>query len=694
MEMSADAGRNGCQEPPFADHEASARRPLPVSGPRVYALVRGGGLFVQKWERGGQNAPWEHVAELGGHIQSIAVEGEYLYCVTAGFEVHVQELEGANRMDWKFLSRSSVQNIATADGVLYGCGRVKRAAKPDGVYRWIQQSGPAGEPWERASRGQCRTLAAHGSLLYCLGTDGAVYRQPLAQLSRSSAWDRALEACPLLCFAVLDGGVVLGVRNGTHELVQRDLANPNATWQGQQAQGSLHGPVIALTAAGMSGDLAAPLLQGNSTLVARLPMPPLSKSEPVHNELGRLHNPHLQAGTQASIDHTPLMPASSATSATSSAGSSTVDPWTTCYEWSPGVSSKQAAGGTSKQPQDFIKLDHNLKEEGLLLPGEMAASSIETSAPVLSQTPQQADTAPPAPPLELLLGSDGPPPLELLLGSGGPAASRPPPGAPPALTKKSCETELDNPFWSEFEEQRAVMAPDETASVSHDHHDSATSKQLRKEAALGNVEAVTKMLDERADLHATDAIGRCAIHYASGAISVLKVLLERRADANSRDQSGGTPMDEADYWAVKQPRGDNGEQRKRSLACLELLQRHGGQRSTRKERSDGDFIDRRREQLERLAKQRGIDAPWNMHLAGGAGLAAASGTEPLPTVSGVCMHPPSGQQPLGDVLGTEIAVVQPQAEEDFHRSEASDDLTPPPTPLPRGAFKAAQEQWL
>lgn len=643
---------------------------------------------MQKWEWGRQDAPWEHVAELGGHVQSIAVEGEFLYCVTADFELHVQALEGANRMHWVFLSRSRVQNIATANGVLYGCGRVRRAAKPDGVYRWIRQSGPAGEPWERASRGQCHTLAAHGPLLYCLGTDGAVYRQPLAHLSRSSAWDRAFEASPLACFAVLDGGVALGVRNGTHDLVQRDLANPNATWQGQRAQGCLPGPVISLTAAGMSGDLGVPQLQGNSMLVARLPMPPLSKSEPVKGVLGGMYNPHLQTGTQASIDHTPLMPASSGTS---SAGSSTVDPWT-CYNdnWSPGLSSKQTAGVNSKQPPDCIKSDHKLKEEGLLLPGEMqcrfAASSIETatSAPVLSQTLQQADTAPP------------PPPLELLLGSCGPGASRPPPGAPPPLTEDRCETEFSNPFWSEFEESLAVMAPDETASVSRDHYDSISSKQLRKAAALGDAETVTKMLGEGAALHSTDANGRCAIHYASGtgAICVVQLLLERRADANSRDRSGGTPMDEADYWAVKQPRGDNGEQRAKSLACLELLQRHGGQRSEVHERSDGDFIDRRREQLARLAQRRGIALPWDVPLAGGAGVAAASGTEPWPTVSGVCMHPPSGPQPLGHSLGKEIAVVQPQAAEDFHGSEAGDDLTPPPTPLPRGVANTAQEQWL
>jgi len=459
---------------------------------------------------------------------------------------------------------------------------------------------------------------------------------------------------------VLDGGVALGVRNGTHDLVQRDLANPNTTWQGQQAQGGLPGPVIALTTAGMSGDLGAPQPQGNGMLMAKLPMPPLSKSEPMHDELGRLHNLHLQTGTQGSIDHTPLMPPSSSTS---SAGSSTLDPWTFYDNWSPGLSSKQAAGGTSKQPPDFIK----------------SASSIETatSAPQLSQILQQADTAPP------------PPPIELLLGSCGPAASRPPLGAPPPLTEESCETELDNPFWSEFEERLAVMAPDETASVSRDHYDCISSKQLRKAAALGDAETVTKMLGEGADLHSTDANGRCAIHYASGtgATCVVQLLLERQADANSRDRSGGTPMDEADYWAVKQPRGDNGEQRDKSLACLELLQRHGGQRSDVHERSDGDFILRRREQLERLAERRGIAVPWKMPLAGGAGLAAASGTEP---VSGLCMHLPSGQQ-LGHSLGDEIAVVQPQAAEDFHSSEVGDDLTPPPTPLPHSVANTAQD---
>jgi len=249
------------------------------------------------------------------------------------------------------------------------------------------------------------------------------------------------------------------------------------------------------------------------------------------------------------------------------------------------------------------------------------------------------------------------------------------------------------------------MPPEETVPVrSSDHcHSDFPSRQLRRAAGAGEIETVTKLLGEGADLHSTDANGRCAIHYASGSghVNVVQFLLEKRADANSRDRSGGTPMDESDYWAVKQPRGDNGEQRQKSLDCLKLLQLHGGQRSFREERSDGEFIDRRRQQLKQLADRRGLPVPWEMDLLGAAGLATASGqsmhlsgTEPLPTASWQSMHTPSELQPLGHSLGSEIAVEQPQAAEDFH-SETSDDLTPPPTPLPASrAVRAVQEQWL
>merc|ERR1712032_797746 len=109
------------------------------------------------------------------------------------------------------------------------------------------------------------------------------------------------------------------------------------------------------------------------------------------------------------------------------------------------------------------------------------------------------------------------------------------------------------------------------------------------------------------------------------------------------------------------------------------------------ERSDGDFIIRRRETLNRLAQRRGIVAPWHMPLAGCAGLAAASSAEPLPTMSGICTHTRSEPQPMCHSLGNETAAVQSQAAEDFQGSEACDDSTPPPTPLPHSSVSATQE---
>lgn len=121
-------------------------------------------------------------------------------------------------------------------------------------------------------------------------------------------------------------------------------------------------------------------------------------------------------------------------------------------------------------------------------------------------------------------------------------------------------------------------------------------------------------LQKGAQVHHADGGGKTALHVAAGAGAreVCKELLDRGADVNARVRDGGTPMDEADYWSVKPIVGDHGEVREKCLATLELLLAHGGKRSIQSERSDGNFINDRRQKLEAMARDRGVEAPWLM----------------------------------------------------------------------------------
>lgn len=137
-------------------------------------------------------------------------------------------------------------------------------------------------------------------------------------------------------------------------------------------------------------------------------------------------------------------------------------------------------------------------------------------------------------------------------------------------------------------------------------------KDLRKAASCGDACAIEALLQQGAPVHYRDNGGKTALHYAAGCghKAAVELLLKYDADPNAVDKVGGKPVDEAEYWCVKKPQGASHDQREKNLATLEVLYSHGGTRSIPSERADGEFILKQRKQLERIAEERGIEAPW------------------------------------------------------------------------------------
>ena len=80
-------------------------------------------------------------------------------------------------------------------------------------------------------------------------------------------------------------------------------------------------------------------------------------------------------------------------------------------------------------------------------------------------------------------------------------------------------------------------------------------KKFRKAAGEGQVSVLDQMLAESPSLlHETDRGGKGALHYAAraGAAKAVRRLLAWNADANLADGDGIQPLDEAEWWYVKE----------------------------------------------------------------------------------------------------------------------------------------------
>ncbi|CAK0865624.1 unnamed protein product, partial [Prorocentrum cordatum] len=128
------------------------------------------------------------------------------------------------------------------------------------------------------------------------------------------------------------------------------------------------------------------------------------------------------------------------------------------------------------------------------------------------------------------------------------------------------------------------------------------------------VEDVRRLLAEGAPIHATDRGGKTPLHYAarSGAVACVQALLDHKADPNVGDTSSNLrPVDEAEYWAVKRPKHDDGGLlRAGCLRVLEVLRACGGERCPIAERFEPWCAQNQRAKLEEEARLRGIVPPW------------------------------------------------------------------------------------
>mmetsp|Transcript_74408 Transcript_74408/g.206605 ORF Transcript_74408/g.206605 Transcript_74408/m.206605 type:complete len:515 (+) Transcript_74408:80-1624(+) len=193
-------------------HSPPGRQPREIS---VLALVEDGGLFARPTDLcNGASPGWEQVANVGAHIQSVAVHGDRIFGVNENAAVDSQAVGGACAPYWSRHTRGRVVDLAIHDGTLYGSG-VGRNGGP--VYRWAGYA----QGWQQVSNGRAYAIAADDTMLYCIGNDGWAYQQLFTELSPTSKWRRAFDAQGITSFAVLGGGRVLGVREG--QVVALDL---------------------------------------------------------------------------------------------------------------------------------------------------------------------------------------------------------------------------------------------------------------------------------------------------------------------------------------------------------------------------------------------------------------------------------------------------------------------------------------
>ena len=212
-------------------------------------------------------------------------------------------------------------------------------------------------------------------------------------------------------------------------------------------------------------------------------------------------------------------------------------------------------------------------------------------------------------------------------------------------------------------------------------------KKLRKAASDGKVVQVLQLLQAGGAnarlVDDKDGSGKTALHKAAeaGYRNVVELLLEFKADPNARDRDMWTPVDDAEYWSIKQSPMhmlDGGSDvRERCLAVLEILRAHGG---TRFEPEIGHpcyrGVQSRRQKLEAVAAERGIPVPWEA--VPGATRAAQgswawspwSGASPSTTpAAGVASGPATGngfaraEQNLREHTGCQLHPAAPRSEE-------------------------------
>lgn len=186
----------------------------------LYALCENGGLYALPWDAGGvqqADAAWTCVADLGRAVAMISVDAEYVYGVLGDQGVGVQRLRGATPDGWVSLAPGRVRSIAAYKDELYGAGYERGG---DAVFRLTRAQEHAGPiPWQRASKGRTKWIAAHAGDIYCVGNPikGVpwVYRQSIAGLSESSCWLKCFQVpVSFTALAVLDGGVATGILDG------------------------------------------------------------------------------------------------------------------------------------------------------------------------------------------------------------------------------------------------------------------------------------------------------------------------------------------------------------------------------------------------------------------------------------------------------------------------------------------------
>ena len=278
----------------------------------------------------------------------------------------------------------------------------------------------------------------------------------------------------------------------------------------------------------------------------------------------------------------------------------------------------------------------------------------EEPSPPPREPPPPVREEPPPPPREMLPGEPAPPPRE------PPPPPREPPwarGTPqPQEVRWTVGQELhntqparaapatvaprpdDNPWRDPYE----VVATDRKGRRGNDAP-GEEGKKLRKAASDGKVVQVLQLLQAGGAnaplVDDKDGSGKTALHKAAeaGYRNVVELLLEFKADPNARDRDMWTPVDDAEYWSIKQSPMhmlDGGSDvRERCLAVLEILRAHGG---TRFEPEVGHpcyrDVQSRRQKLEAVAAERGIPVPWEA-VPGATRAALGSWAVPGPTLA-------------------------------------------------------------
>ena len=134
-------------------------------------------------------------------------------------------------------------------------------------------------------------------------------------------------------------------------------------------------------------------------------------------------------------------------------------------------------------------------------------------------------------------------------------------------------------------------------------------KQFRNAAQKGKLGLMYELLAQGVAIDCEDRGGKTALHLAAGEghSDVVKFLIEHRAHVNARDQYGGHPLDEADYWSIT---GYDASQRENCNAIITLLEDAGAERCDPFSRTDTRHFLTRRARCVAIARAMGMEVPW------------------------------------------------------------------------------------